>query len=34
MTLSVISRPIGVAVKLSVIVKIRKYKRFREGHHF
>jgi hypothetical protein len=31
---SVISRPIGAIVKFSVIVKICKYKRLHEGHHF
>jgi len=31
---SVISRLIGATTKLSAIVKIHKYKRFHEGHHF
>jgi hypothetical protein len=31
---SVISRPTGAVVELSTIAKIRKYKRFHEGHHF
>jgi hypothetical protein len=32
--MNVISWPIGVIVKFSAIVKIHKYKRFHEGHHF
>jgi hypothetical protein len=31
--LNVISRLAGVVTKLNVIAKIRKYRRFREGHH-
>jgi hypothetical protein len=31
---SVINRPIGATMKFNVIVKIRKYKGFHEGHHF
>jgi hypothetical protein len=31
---SFISQLVGAIVELSTIVKIRKYKRFREGHHF
>jgi len=34
MASSVISRPTIAVVKLSAIIKIRKYKRFHEGHHF
>jgi hypothetical protein len=30
----VISQPLGVVVELSAIVKIRKYIRFHQGHHF
>jgi hypothetical protein len=33
MTLTVISRPIGVVVKFSVIVKICKYEVLHEGYH-
>jgi len=33
-TSSVINRPIGALAKLSIIVKIRKYKRLHERHHF
>jgi hypothetical protein len=32
--LNVINQPTNVIVELSVIVKIRKYRRFHEGHHF
>jgi hypothetical protein len=32
--LSVISRAIDATAKLSTIAKIRKYRRFHEGHHF
>ncbi len=32
--LNVISRPTSAITKLSAIVKICKYKRFNEGHHF
>jgi hypothetical protein len=31
---NVISWPRGAVAKFSTIVKIRKYKRFQEGHHF
>ncbi len=31
---NVISQPIGATTKLSTIVKICKYKRLHEGHHF
>jgi hypothetical protein len=31
---NVINRPTSVIMKLSVIVKICKYRRFHEGHHF
>ncbi len=31
---NVISQPTDVVVELNTIVKIRKYKRFHEGHHF
>ncbi len=34
MASSVISRPVGVAAKLSAIVKIDKYKGLHEKHHF
>ncbi len=34
MVSSVISRPISVVAEPSAIVKIRKYRRFHEGHHF
>jgi hypothetical protein len=34
MTSNVISRPINVVMEVRTIVKIRKYKRFHEGHHF
>jgi hypothetical protein len=34
MALNVISQPTSAIAKLSVIVKIRKYKGFHEGHHF
>jgi hypothetical protein len=34
MALSVISWPLGVTTKLIVIVKIHKYRRLHEGHHF
>jgi hypothetical protein len=34
MGLRIIGRPIGVAVKLSAIAKICKYKWLNEGHHF
>jgi hypothetical protein len=34
MASSVITRPVGVAMKLNVIAKIRKYKGLHEGHHF
>jgi hypothetical protein len=34
MVLNVINRPKGVATKLNAIVKIHKYKRLHEGHHF
>jgi hypothetical protein len=34
MTLSVISQPTNVIAKLNIITKIRRYKRFHEGHHF
>jgi hypothetical protein len=30
----VISRPTSATTKLNAIANIRKYKRFREGHHF
>jgi hypothetical protein len=32
--MSVISQPTGVAMELSTIAKIRKYRRLHEGHHF
>jgi hypothetical protein len=32
--MNVINQPLGAVVKLSAIAKIRKYKRFHEGHHF
>ncbi len=31
---NVINQPLGAVVKISAIVKIRKYRRFNEGHHF
>jgi hypothetical protein len=34
LALSVISQPVSAVAKLSTIVKIYKYKRFHEGHHF
>jgi hypothetical protein len=34
MILSVISRPTSVVVEFSVIIKICKYRRLHEGHHF
>jgi hypothetical protein len=34
MALSVINQPTNAVAKLSIIVKIHKYKRFHEGHHF
>jgi len=34
MALNVISQPSSAIAKLSVIVKIHKYKGFHEGHHF
>jgi hypothetical protein len=34
MAMSVISQPVGVVAKPNAIVKIRKYKRIHEGHHF
>jgi hypothetical protein len=34
MALSVISRSIGVNAKLNTIIKIHKYRRLHEGHHF
>jgi hypothetical protein len=34
MAMSVINQPVYVIAKFSAIVKIRKYKRFHEGHHF
>jgi hypothetical protein len=34
MVTSVISRPTSAIVKLNATTKIRKYKRFREGHYF
>jgi hypothetical protein len=34
MALSVINRPIGVVAELSAIVKIHKYIKLQEGHHF
>jgi hypothetical protein len=34
MLMSVISRLVGAITKFSVVVKIRKYKRFHEIHHF
>ncbi len=34
MVTNVINQPIGVVVKLNVIVKICKYRRLRERHHF
>jgi hypothetical protein len=34
MALSVISRSLGAIVELSTIVKIYKYRRLQEGHHF
>ncbi len=34
MALSAINQLISVAMKLNAIVKICKYKRFHEGHHF
>jgi hypothetical protein len=32
--LHVIIQPVGVGAKLSAIIKVRKYKRFHERHHF
>jgi hypothetical protein len=32
--MSVTSQPIGAIAKLNVIIKIHKYKRFYERHHF
>jgi hypothetical protein len=32
--LSVINQPTSAATKLNIIVKIHKYERFHEGHHF
>jgi len=34
MAMSVISQPIGATLELSTIVKIHKYKRLHERHHF
>jgi hypothetical protein len=34
MASNVINRPTSAVVKLSAIVKIHKYKKFHEGHHF
>jgi hypothetical protein len=34
MVMNVISRLASVIVKLNAIAKIRKYRRFYEGHHF
>ncbi len=34
MASSAITRPIGATMELNVIIKIHKYKGFREGHHF
>ncbi len=34
MALSVINRPIGAAMEFNAIVKICKYKRLHERHHF
>ncbi len=34
MALNVISQPIGATVKLSTIIKIRKYRGLHERHHF
>ncbi len=34
MASSVTTRPTCVAIKLSTIIKIHKYKRLHEGHHF
>ncbi len=34
MVTNVINRPTSVIVKLNVIAKIRKYRKFYEGHHF
>ncbi len=34
MVTNVINQPLGAVVKVSAIVKICKYRRFDEGHHF
>jgi hypothetical protein len=34
MALSVIIWPIGAIVKLNAVIKIHKYRRLHEGHHF
>jgi len=32
--LNVISRPVGVVTKFNTIIKIHKFRRFQQGHHF
>jgi hypothetical protein len=34
MAMNVINRLIGAIVELNTVVKIHKYERFHEGHHF
>jgi hypothetical protein len=34
MVTNVVNQPIGVVVELNTIIKIHKYGRFHEGHHF